>query len=41
MNRILVLGSLNIDLVQHVPRLPFAGETLQGSDLQIFAGGKG
>jgi ribokinase len=41
MNRILVLGSLNIDLVQRVPRLPSPGETLRGSDLQIFVGGKG
>lgn len=41
MKRILVLGSLNIDLVQRVPRLPLAGETLQGGDLQIFVGGKG
>lgn len=39
--RILVLGSLNADLVQRVPRLPVAGETLSGGDLQIYAGGKG
>jgi len=39
--RILVLGSLNADLVQRVPRLPVAGETLTGGDLQIYAGGKG
>jgi ribokinase len=41
MKRILVLGSLNIDLVQRVPRIPAAGETLKGGDLQIFVGGKG
>jgi ribokinase len=41
MKRILVLGSLNIDLVQRVPRLPQPGETLKGGDLQIFVGGKG
>jgi ribokinase len=41
MKRILVLGSLNIDLVQRVPRLPLRGETIQGEDLQIFVGGKG
>ena len=41
MKRILVLGSLNIDLVQRVPRMPLPGETLQGSDLRIFVGGKG
>ncbi len=39
--RILVLGSLNIDLVQRVPRIPKPGETLKGEDLQIYAGGKG
>ena len=41
MKRILVLGSLNIDLVQRVPRIPAPGETLKGGDLQIFVGGKG
>ncbi len=41
MNKIVVLGSLNTDLVQRVPRMPVAGETLRGSDLQIFVGGKG
>ena len=41
MRRILVLGSLNIDLVQRVGRLPQPGETLKGGDLQIFVGGKG
>lgn len=40
-SRIVVLGSLNIDLVQRVPRIPVAGETLNGSDLQTYAGGKG
>ena len=39
--RIFVIGSLNADLVQHVPRLPKAGETLQGDDLRTFSGGKG
>jgi len=39
--RILVLGSLNIDLVQRVPRIPKPGETLKGDSLQIYAGGKG
>src|SRR5689334_9370433 len=41
MKRILVLGSLNIDLVQRLPRLPSRGETLQGEGLQMFVGGKG
>ena len=39
--RIFVFGSLNIDLVQRVERLPVAGETLAGEQLQIFSGGKG
>ena len=41
MKRILILGSLNLDLVQRVPRIPVAGETLRGGDLQTFVGGKG
>lgn len=41
MKRILVFGSLNIDLVQRVPRLPVPGETLQGGGLDIYVGGKG
>ncbi len=40
-DRIVVIGSLNADLVQNVDRLPRAGETLFGGDLQTFAGGKG
>jgi ribokinase len=39
--KILVVGSLNADLVQRVGRLPKPGETLVGSELQIMAGGKG
>src|SRR6185312_12756617 len=39
--RILVVGSLNADLVQNVPRLPRPGETIEGSELQMFCGGKG
>lgn len=41
MNRVAVLGSANADLVVKVPRRPDAGETLLGSDLRVFAGGKG
>ena len=40
-SRIVVFGSLNIDLVQRVPRLPIPGETLRGADLAMFTGGKG
>jgi ribokinase len=41
MRRILVLGSLNVDLVTRVPRPPAPGETLQGGALELFIGGKG
>lgn len=39
--RIFVVGSANMDLVLRVPRFPHAGETLAGSDLNLFSGGKG
>lgn len=38
---IVVLGSLNADLVQRVERVPRPGETLQGGNLETFGGGKG
>ncbi|MCV0424470.1 MAG: ribokinase [Roseibium sp.] len=38
---ITVFGSINLDLVVAVPRLPKAGETVAGPDHQTFAGGKG
>ena len=38
---IVVVGSLNADLVQRVKRLPKPGETLFGDELQIIPGGKG
>ena len=38
---IVVIGSLNADLVQQVARLPKPGETIFGGDLQTFSGGKG
>ena len=41
LERIVVLGSLNIDLVLPVDRMPSLGETLVGGDLSLFAGGKG
>lgn len=38
---IIVIGSLNADLVQNVDRLPEPGETLVGGNLETFSGGKG
>lgn len=38
---IVVLGSLNMDLLMRVPRAPLAGETLLGRSLQHLPGGKG
>jgi ribokinase len=39
--RIALLGSLNLDLVLHMPRMPAAGETLASDSSAIFCGGKG
>lgn len=36
-----IVGSTNTDLVIKTPRLPAAGETVKGTDFQIFHGGKG
>jgi ribokinase len=38
---IVVLGSLNMDLVMVTPRIPFAGETMHGSSFSSHPGGKG
>lgn len=38
---ILVIGSLNADLVVRTPHFPQPGETISGGDLQIIPGGKG
>jgi ribokinase len=38
---ILVFGSLNVDLLVPVPRLPMAGETVLGESYRVTAGGKG
>ena len=41
-NMILVVGSLNMDQVVHVPRIPVLGETLLGAgSLKLVPGGKG
>lgn len=41
MPEILVIGSLNADLVVRAPRFPGPGETISGEDLQTLPGGKG
>ncbi|MDT7531611.1 ribokinase [Sphingopyxis sp. SE2] len=41
MRKIVVAGSLNMDLVAVAPRIPVVGETLTGSEFLTNAGGKG
>lgn len=38
---IVVIGSINMDLVLRVPRMPLPGETLTGGAFQTIPGGKG
>jgi ribokinase len=38
---IVVVGSINLDLVARAPRIPVAGETITGSGFETFFGGKG
>lgn len=38
---IIVVGSINIDLVARAERIPLAGETVSSSDFQTHPGGKG
>jgi ribokinase len=38
---IVVVGSINMDLVARTPRIPLAGQTLIGSDFATTPGGKG
>jgi len=38
---IVIVGSINLDLVASTPRIPAPGETLSGTDFQTFFGGKG
>lgn len=39
--RIVVVGSINMDLVARMPRLPRPGETVSGEELETIPGGKG
>ena len=41
MGRVLVLGSINSDLVVRLPRLPRPGETVLGGEFAVYGGGKG
>ena len=41
MAKILVVGSINMDLVVRVPHPPVPGETVLGGDFNTFPGGKG
>jgi ribokinase len=41
MKNIVVVGSLNVDLVAYISRMPAEGETLTGNDFATFPGGKG
>jgi ribokinase len=39
--KIVVVGSINLDLVTCVPRMPAEGETIVGNDFVTYPGGKG
>jgi ribokinase len=39
--KIVVVGSINLDLVAYVSRMPVEGETLTGTDFATYPGGKG
>lgn len=40
-NKVTVLGSLNVDTILRIPRLPQPGETLKMDDIGVVGGGKG
>jgi ribokinase len=40
-NRLVVVGSINLDLVSVAPRIPLRGETLTATSFGTFPGGKG
>src|ERR1700693_500416 len=39
--RLVVVGSINVDLVSVAPRIPLPGETLTATSFASFPGGKG
>ena len=41
MNKVVVVGSLNVDLVVSAPTLPKKGQTVLGRSFEKFPGGKG
>ncbi len=41
MSKVVVIGSLNMDLIVRAQRRPATGETVMGSDFQVLPGGKG
>jgi ribokinase len=41
MKPVVVVGSINIDLVANAPRIPLAGQTLLGQNFAVHPGGKG
>src|SRR6185437_12381629 len=41
MKPIIVVGSINMDLVSNVHHLPQPGETIEGTDFHLHSGGKG
>ncbi len=41
MSSIFVVGSINQDIVVRSDHFPLAGETVLGSDVRLFPGGKG
>lgn len=41
MNKVIILGSINMDMVMETDRLPKVGETLLGQSIDYYVGGKG
>jgi len=41
MRKIVVVGSLNMDVVIETPHLPECGETVSGKKIDLVSGGKG